>query len=309
MATATSLCAETRQSPTVSERRALVAGRLRGPLAARATARRGALRAAPRADPCVPPFVRLPPRTCPGAAGQGALAAMRGLAADFMREDDWMLARAGGESQALGPDADAPGSSVFPVDVETSTLVARLETETARAGCLTSRLQQLLVKTVCLSRLHGCLRVWTAAAARSRYLAVVERRLARKQQSQLRWRAADRWRRRCASSRRTRLLASLAVSRRASAVLRVCLDAWGGLVPQRPEEDRRAQDSRSARLRSRAQGDAAPQLQLLVQELSSSLTLVQQLQQDPQQLPPGQRSPRAVLSARRRLATNPFAGA
>ena len=64
---------------------------------------------------------------------------------------------------------------MFPVDVETSTLVARLETETARAGCLTSRLQQLLVKTVCLSRLHGCLRVWTAAAARSRYLAVVEK--------------------------------------------------------------------------------------------------------------------------------------
>jgi hypothetical protein len=35
-------------------------------------------------------------------------------------------------------------------------LVARLETETARAGCLTSRLQQLLAKTVCLSRLLWC---------------------------------------------------------------------------------------------------------------------------------------------------------
>ena len=41
-----------------------------------------------------------------------------------------------------------------------------------------------------LSLTHRCLRLWTAAAARSRYLSVVERRLARKQESSLRGRAA-----------------------------------------------------------------------------------------------------------------------
>lgn len=78
----------------------------------------------------------------------------------FIQEDDRSIARTKNASESSGMAT----SDVVHV------LVSRLELEAERAGSLTSRLKHLIVKKLCISRLHWCMRIWTLGAAHSRNL-------------------------------------------------------------------------------------------------------------------------------------------
>jgi len=102
-----------------------------------------------------------------GAGGQvppdsgRQLEAMRHMGVtQFIQEDDRSIARTKNASESSGTAT----SDVVHV------LVSRLEKEAQRAGSLTSRLKHLIVKKLCISRLHWCMRMWTLGAAHSRNL-------------------------------------------------------------------------------------------------------------------------------------------
>ena len=102
-----------------------------------------------------------------GAGGQAPpdsgrqLEAMRNMGVtQFIQEDDSSIART----------KNASASSGMATSDVVHVLVSRLEQEAERAGSLTSRLKHLIVKKLCISRLHWCMRMWTLGAAHSRNL-------------------------------------------------------------------------------------------------------------------------------------------
>ena len=72
--------------------------------------------------------------------------------------------------RSIGRTKNASESSGMATSDVVHVLVSRLEQEAERAGSLTSRLKHLIVKKLCISRLHWCMRIWTLGAAHSRNL-------------------------------------------------------------------------------------------------------------------------------------------
>ena len=150
--------------------------------------------------------------------------------AGIIEEDDRILERLS-RTECL-PSADGVDPSARDVRHDVvdgdllQALVARLHHETGQADNLACRLKHFMVRKLCSSRLHWCLRMWNRAAARSSYVGAVQVRCARKRQMSLLWRSVGVWMRLWEQNKRFVLLVALTQSRRITAILRSCLGCW-----------------------------------------------------------------------------------
>ena len=218
-----------------------------------------------------------------------------------MQEDDEILARvsrafSGGPKKVVGALEERQAAheivlegphAVVGGDV-LHALVSRLDHETSIAGSLVSRLKQLMVRKLCTSRLHWCVRMWSRAAARSAYVGTVHIRCAKKRRTAVLWRSIGMWMRLWERNKRFALLMAFARSRRVTATLRVCFGAW---------DESAAQNMRLS-AGARQPEMASADLDLLISELHGARASAKKLL----------RQPETPQSGRARQ-TNPFATA